>query len=348
MATGPGMGSGCPRVGNDVQIGYLLSMTLVAETFEMPRVRVRRFRACHRKRALWKKSRVDRRVGGDPVNGVDRDGRSWLDVGAMLLAAPITGGLGTLGGYVGGSLSNKNWNPTEWKDNSSTWEGMVAGEAVASAIGASGGMVGAGVAVGAGTVAGASLIGAGGLSAFAMGAEGIKQYNRDDFDWLALAEAWGAGALVGGATGATAELAVAAAPEAMAGATPSIGGEVAYWGGTSLTIVGGGYTGLNIAKQNGYGWSDWQTYAWMLLGADVSSLANQEAGSLIGQAGPLSADPTYSYLGSKALTMPISSLMSSYVMFGTNVLTSKNPLKASSADPGILGVDFLKGFQFGL
>jgi len=83
MATGPGMGSGCPRVGNDVQIGYLLSMTLVAETFEMPRVRVRRFRACHRKRALWKKSRVDRRVGGDPVNGKDEDGRffgidSWV------------------------------------------------------------------------------------------------------------------------------------------------------------------------------------------------------------------------------------------------------------------------------
>ncbi len=55
----------------------------------MPRMRVRRFRACHRKRALWKKSRVDRRVGGDPINLSDADGRCeilcWTVVGIIVV-----------------------------------------------------------------------------------------------------------------------------------------------------------------------------------------------------------------------------------------------------------------------
>ena len=159
MATGPGMGSGCTRVGNDVRIGYLLSMTLVAEPIEMPRVRVRRFRACHRKRALWKKSRVDRIVGGDPVNGVDRDGR-WFGVDDAIAI-----GIGAIAGGVTACMRG-HCSATDGKFWAYVGGGAAIGEAAlytggAAAglvAGAGGGAVATGVAAG---VAGGAVAGAG-------------------------------------------------------------------------------------------------------------------------------------------------------------------------------------------
>jgi len=94
---------------------------------------VRRFRACKRKRALWKKSRVDRIVGGDPVNYIDKDGR-FVFIIALAIA----------GAYVGGSLmqnesrvGHTEWNPTKWDYKSSaTYFGIVGGGLAGAGIGA--------------------------------------------------------------------------------------------------------------------------------------------------------------------------------------------------------------------
>jgi hypothetical protein len=83
MATGPGMGSGCPRVGNDLQSGYLVGMPAIYTTPETPRAKARAFRVVHRKSALWKKSGADRIVvGNDPVNKVDPSGLKVWKCGA--------------------------------------------------------------------------------------------------------------------------------------------------------------------------------------------------------------------------------------------------------------------------
>jgi len=78
-------------------------MLAIITTSEPPRVRVHWFRACKRKRALWKKSRVDRIVGGDPVNGVDRDGRwfGWDDA--------VAAGVGFVAGYTIHGATTGNW-----------------------------------------------------------------------------------------------------------------------------------------------------------------------------------------------------------------------------------------------
>jgi len=176
MAAGPGMGSGCPRVGNDVRRVYLLCMNLVAEPIEMPRVCVRRFRACKRKRALWKKSRVDRIVGGDPVNYIDKDGRFIFLV--------VIGIAAVVGAYSGGAIANNGkWNPGGWKWDKQTFAYMGVGAVIGAASAATGGAVssavtpglstalGTGFGAGLGNIAGGAVGGAiaGSANGFAFG-----------------------------------------------------------------------------------------------------------------------------------------------------------------------------------
>ena len=68
--------------------------------------------------------------GGDPVNGVDRDGRFFKELGAALLG-PVSAA------YVGGMNANGGeWKPTKWDwNNGDTYMGMGSGAAVSGGVG---------------------------------------------------------------------------------------------------------------------------------------------------------------------------------------------------------------------
>lgn len=163
--------------------------------------------------------------GGDPVNGVDYDGRKWYHSLAMVAGYPLMGGFPTYLGYQGGSAMNDGEsNPNQWSGGSNTWEGMGVGYATGLAIcGAAGAGAWAGAAAGtsatgyfglayggfAGAVAGGVVGGAvgGGVGAFS-GDVMIQAIARRGNWWRLNRNNWrgtmrktGKGALIGGLTG---------------------------------------------------------------------------------------------------------------------------------------------------
>jgi len=158
---------------------YLLCMNLVAEPFEKPRVHVRRFRACHRKRALWKKSRVDRRVGGDPVNGVDRDGR-WFGIDDALAI-----GIGAIAGGVTACM-NGHCSVTDGKFWAYVGGGALIGEAALLTGGVAAGAMGATTATAggagvAGGFVGGAVAGAGNYTLGSGVETGFKSFSGNGF-----------------------------------------------------------------------------------------------------------------------------------------------------------------------